>query len=280
MTTPARLLATLLVGAVAATGCTTFTDDETVARVDGAEFPETALQSAIREFNDDPELVQAQPDQVNQTINRWILAELLRSDLADRGVDVDPVPAGDDLTIEELFNSTDPLISEWQALGPDGDDDLAAVEALYQLGPVGGGIVCAAHVLVDDVETAETVLDRLEAGDDFGDLAIEYSTDTGSAANGGVLPCTTTGAFQSQYIPEFVEAIIDATPGDVIGPVTSQFGVHVITLRPLDDIDPAELEPLAADPQVRFTMLVDTADVWVNPRFGEFDRAIGVTPVG
>lgn len=279
VTTPARIFATFLVAAVATTGCSTFTDDETAARVDGAELSETALQSAIRGFNADDELVQANPEEVRQTINRWILAQLLTDDLDRRGIEVDPVPSGDDLTIEELFGATDPLIAQWQALTPDAAD-LDGIDALYSLGPVGGGLVCSAHVLVDDIETAELVLERLDDGDDFASLAAEFSTDTGSAAAGGVLPCATTATFEQQYIPEFVGAVIDATPGDIVGPVVSQFGFHVITLRPLADIDPAELEPLAADPQVRFTVLVDAADVWVNPRFGEFDRAVGVTPLG
>lgn len=279
VTTPARLLATILVAAVAATGCSTFTNDGTVARVDGAELAESELRSAIRAFNADDELVLANPDEVRQTVSRWVLANVLRDDLVGRGIDVDPIPSGDDLTIEELFGSTDPIITEWRAAGP-ASTDPDALATLYARGPLEGGIVCAAHILTDDQATAERVLERLDAGDDFAELAAEYSTDPGSAGAGGVLPCSTTADFQAQYIPEFVDAVVEAEPGDVIGPVASQFGHHVIRLRPYDAIDPAELEPLAATDQVRFALLVDSADIWVNPRFGEFDPVVGVAAVG
>src|SRR5690625_4968690 len=41
------------------------------------------------------------------------------------------------------------------------------------------------HILVDDEETAEEVIEKLDDGEDFGKLAKEYSQDEGSADNDG-----------------------------------------------------------------------------------------------
>lgn len=279
VTTPSRLLATTLAAAVAATGCSTFTNDEIAARVDGAELAESELRSAIRSLNSDDDLVQAGSDEVRQTLNRWLLANVLRDDLVARGAEVGAIPSGDDLTIDDLFGSTDPIIAEWQAAGP-ASTDPDGLATLYGRGPLDGGIVCAAHILTEDESTAELVLERLDAGDDFATLAAEHSVDPGSAAAGGTLPCAATADFQAQYIPEFVSAVVDAEPGEVVGPVASQFGFHVIRLRSYDELDPTELEPIAASDQIRFALLVEDADIWVNPRFGEFDPVVGVAAVG
>jgi foldase protein PrsA len=52
----------------------------------------------------------------------------------------------------------------------------------------------ARHILVADEETANKVKKELDAGGDFAKLAEEYSSDTGSAANGGSLDWFGTGA--------------------------------------------------------------------------------------
>jgi peptidyl-prolyl cis-trans isomerase SurA len=65
---------------------------------------------------------------------------------------------------------------------------------------------------------------RTLAGEDFGDLAREYSEDIGSAQEGGDLGWTSPG----QMVPEF-QKVMDATPvGQVSDPVRTQFGWHII----------------------------------------------------
>lgn len=86
---------------------------------------------------------------------------------------------------------------------------------------------CASHILVETEEEATEVMTRLENGEDFAELATELSTDTGSAASGGDLGCTTP----ADYVDSFKEAVLDAPVGDVYPePVESQFGYHVIVV--------------------------------------------------
>ena len=82
---------------------------------------------------------------------------------------------------------------------------------------------------VDSVRSlAETLLDSLEQGADFADLARRYSQDPGSAPQGGEL-----GYFRrGQMVDPFDEAVFAlADSGDVTPePIRTDFGYHIIRL--------------------------------------------------
>lgn len=86
----------------------------------------------------------------------------------------------------------------------------------------------AAHILVDSREQAEQLIEELEAGADFHELAQEHSQDPGSAARGGKL-----GWFEAeQMVPEFSAGVQALAPGETSPePVESQFGWHLIALE-------------------------------------------------
>ena len=73
---------------------------------------------------------------------------------------------------------------------------------------------------------AEDVLARAKKGEDFSELARKYSDDPGSKAQGGDLPPFSRG----QMVPPFEEAAFSMAPGEIRGPVKSDFGYHVIKL--------------------------------------------------
>lgn len=82
----------------------------------------------------------------------------------------------------------------------------------------------ASHILVQTMETVQEVIDKLNEGGDFGELAKAYSTDTGSGANGGSL-----GNFErGQMVPEFEQAAFSLEVDKISEPVQSQFGYHII----------------------------------------------------
>ncbi len=73
-------------------------------------------------------------------------------------------------------------------------------------------------------EEAAQVKKRAEAGEEFAKLADSYSDDPSVSKNHGDL-----GYFdRKSMVEEFSEAAFTAEPGEVVGPVKTQFGLHLI----------------------------------------------------
>src|ERR1700741_2452152 len=91
----------------------------------------------------------------------------------------------------------------------------------------------ARHILItgqDDaaaLKEAQDVLAQVRAGKDFGELAKQYSKDPGSARNGGDLGW----ADKTTFVAPFADALFSMKPGEISGPVKTQFGYHIIRLE-------------------------------------------------
>ncbi|HWM22763.1 MAG TPA: peptidylprolyl isomerase [Ilumatobacteraceae bacterium] len=292
----------LLAGAV--TGCATFSDNDAAARVGDFELsqdelgdlvigatPTTTTQPGTPAVDESG----ASADTARNVLNIWILTKIVEADLTARGesvtsqkiADVTGALAAQDpqgwaavpIDLQNLQVMQRAAVETWSALEfpPPSDDEL---RTLYDSGTAKSGIVCTAHILVAAEADAKEILDRLEGGADFAELATSESTDTASAANGGNLPCALTNTFEDTYVPEFVEGVLAAQIGEPFGPVQSEFGYHVIVLRPSERIDPAELATLYTDTSARFQRAAAEFDVYVDPRYGSFNPVTGVEALG
>ena len=114
---------------------------------------------------------------------------------------------------------------------------------------------CVRHILFtkDQKEKAEEVKQQLEDGGDFAELAKENSEDPGSAENGGDLGCLGKG----ETVPEFEQAAFGAEQGEIVGPVQTEFGYHVLQItdakpeqtRPLEEVESQIRSQLATEKQ-------------------------------
>jgi peptidyl-prolyl cis-trans isomerase C len=85
----------------------------------------------------------------------------------------------------------------------------------------------ASHILVETREEAEAVIEELEGGADFAELAKDKSTGP-SGPNGGSLGWFSAG----MMVKPFEDAVLALEAGDVSEePVETQFGWHVIKLN-------------------------------------------------
>ena len=85
--------------------------------------------------------------------------------------------------------------------------------------------VNAAHILVPKEEEAQKIIARIAKGEDFEALAKRFSRCP-SKSKGGKL-----GWFgKGDMVKEFEDAAFSAKKGDVVGPVRTEFGYHIILI--------------------------------------------------
>ncbi len=94
--------------------------------------------------------------------------------------------------------------------------------------------VNAGHILINfgtdtaaAKKQAEEILKRAKNGEDFDKLAFELSQDPSAKQNSGNLGWFMKGAM----VKEFEDAAMKGSVGDIIGPVKTQFGFHIIKIK-------------------------------------------------
>jgi len=127
----------------------------------------------------------------------------------------------------------------------------------------------ASHILVDDEATAKEVAAKLADGGDFAELAKEYSTDTASAENGGVL-----GYFGAGEMTEaFEKAAFAMKVGEISEPVKTDYGYHIIKVTGKKDAKEANLEDSTAEIKetLKQERLSGAYTEWLEEKKKEYD---------
>lgn len=74
---------------------------------------------------------------------------------------------------------------------------------------------------------AEQIYQRAKSGENFFKLAADFSDDMSNKTNGGQLGWFTKGVM----VKEFEGPVMNASAGDIIGPIKTQFGFHIVKIN-------------------------------------------------
>ena len=245
--------------AILAAGCGTASGG-VAAEVGGVEYAVDDLDAYLATTDPDNEARASRADAADWLSN-WVFFTAVGLELAERGVAVtneheseavaavtaaDPsfVPGapGGDVAIRQRAVTL--AAFEWIEREV---SDVTTAEPLRHL--------CSRHILVASQAEADELLDRLDTGEEFAPLAIEFSLDPGSGSLGGDLGCVVEGSF----VEPFETAAYAAEVGDVVV-AESQFGFHVIqvissglpTAENHPQLDAVTLARMAEDAELAF----------------------------
>lgn len=88
----------------------------------------------------------------------------------------------------------------------------------------------------DAKQQIDQIYSRLQQGADFQEMAATYSSDTGSARNGGSLDWVSPGVM----VPEFEKVMTSTAVGQISQPFQTQYGWHILTVENQRQMDMTE----------------------------------------
>lgn len=199
-------------------------EDAAVAKINGQEIKESDLKLAEAEVG--PEIASLPPDKRRRILVEYLIEMQLFADAADG----EKLTSGPDFEKRQAYWTTRAKRDAYYESSIKGSISDALVRGIYddkvKMIPREDE-VDARHILVETEVTANEVYDKVGKGEDFAKLAVEFSQDPGSKADGGKLGYFTKG----QMVKEFEDAAFALKKGEVSKPVKSKFGWHVIKVE-------------------------------------------------
>jgi peptidyl-prolyl cis-trans isomerase D len=107
-------------------------------------------------------------------------------------------------------------------------DSFESRHIFFAAPPDGSGEPGAEEKIAKAREKLAEVAEKIAGGENFDDLAREYSEDSASAREGGMLGWIERGSSGS---PEFDDAAFALAPGEIGKPVRTAYGFHIIKLE-------------------------------------------------
>ncbi len=207
---------------------------EVIATVNGVKVTQSMLDAVLSTIPDEVRAQMEASGQVAQLKDQIVTQEVLYQEALKEKLHEQPdvqtrlALAERDALIESLLRkvvderSTDEALKAWYT------DHLVQFRKEQ---------ASASHILVETEDEANEVLAEVQKeGADFGAIAKERSKDPSAKQNGGDL-----GWFErGRMVKEFADATFAAEEGDIVGPVKSQFGYHIILVQGKRDVIPFE----------------------------------------
>jgi peptidyl-prolyl cis-trans isomerase D len=188
-----------------------------LVRIDREQRELEWIRLPLSNYTDDVTVTEAQVAEAYEAApDAWLTPETV--DVEYLEIDLEGIAAGVEVTPEEVRQAYD----EQVAREPDLFRSPETRRARHILVSVDG------ETDEDEAEArAQALLERVQGGEDFAEVAREASDDTGSAALGGDLDWVEPGVM----VAPFEEALFSMEDGEIRGPVRTPFGFHIILLE-------------------------------------------------
>ncbi len=211
-----------------------------VARVEGKEITEQDVMKFLEEIGPQVAMQFQSPDGMQQIIGEMINQELLLLDAKENKIDEE------EEFVKVLETTKENLLKGYAFSKVIRDETISTEEAESYFETFKNDFaketVNASHILVETEEIAKEVMDKLAEGEDFKELAMEYSSCP-SKDQGGELGEFPRGAM----VPEFEDAAFSMNVGEISEPVQTQFGYHIIKLNAKNAPEDTKFEDVAAE---------------------------------
>jgi peptidyl-prolyl cis-trans isomerase C len=231
-----RILAALAL-AVLGAACsqkapTTATTDKSVATVDGKAISSNTFTQYVKGAASKP------PEDLTAEQRGQLLDNLVRAEVVAQAAERDGTAAKSEtralIDMARLQILQRAVAEQYLKDRPASDQELRA-EYDLRIGQLPRLRYRASHILVGTEDAAKQLIEKLQKGASFEQLARANSTDAGSKDRGGDLDWFTPDSMT----PPFAEAVQKMKKGEITAtPVKSQYGWHVIRL-----VDSAENPP-------------------------------------
>ena len=208
--------------------------DEVVATVDGTPIRYSDLAMADEEMG--AALAQLEPQiRFQYLLGMLIDRRVVAMEAREKHVDDDPAVQ----RRQEYYGEKALRDVYWVQLMQDKVTD-EAIATWYEKNIVSAPAereAHARHIIAESEQQAAKIAAEIKGGKSFEAAAAEYSRDPGSSDDGDL------GWFpREEMVPEISDAVFSMKPGEVSGPVQTQFGWHVIQLVEFRDLPKPTIE--------------------------------------
>lgn len=213
-------------------------EQKIIASVNGKKITQNDLDNALLRFPKDRQAFLTSEEGRKQLLDQLISFELIHSYALDNAIEKDEnyiirlEAAKKEILTQTAINH---ILEDVKVTDEEVKDYYEANNNYF----MGQEAVSARHILVDSIELANEIKNKIEEGLNFEMAAMQYSTCP-SKEQGGSLGQFTRG----RMVPEFEEAAFGLAVGQISEPVKTQFGYHIIkvdekvseTVKPLEEV--------------------------------------------
>jgi len=203
-----------------------------VATVNGTNISRDFFEQYIKAIAQGKSASDLTPEQRNTALDNLIRAQVVGQEAVKEGLDKTPETAA--LVELTRLNVLQQAVADKVLKDKKPNEQELRAEYETQVGQMGKQEYHAKHILVATEPFAQKVVERLQKGEKFEDIAKHESMDP-SKDNGGDLGWFTL----DKMVKPFADAVSSLKPGEYTHkPVQTQYGWHVIELVEARDLEP------------------------------------------